>query len=114
MGVQCQVGGSPQYIVDWKLGKGGFGQVYVGKRAQPSQAKEGINANQVSVTALEGVKLVEDVKKGRTREREKEGRGLLRQGEREREREGGREDRESESGGWGEGARGRGGERQRE
>lgn len=36
------------YIVDRKLGKGGFGQVYVGRRSQATTAKEGIHANQVS------------------------------------------------------------------
>ena len=45
--LQVQVGGSPVYIVDKKLGKGGFGQVYLGKRAQTTKEKEGINANQV-------------------------------------------------------------------
>ena len=35
------------YLVEAKLGKGGFGQVYVGRRAVPSQAKEGPNANYV-------------------------------------------------------------------
>lgn len=45
--VQCQVGGSPIYIVEKKLGKGGFGQVFVGKRAVPSTAKDGPNANYV-------------------------------------------------------------------
>lgn len=29
---QVQVGGSPQYKVERKLGKGGFGQVFVGRR----------------------------------------------------------------------------------
>lgn len=37
------------YIVDKKLGKGGFGQVYLGKRAQTTKEKEGINANQVAL-----------------------------------------------------------------
>ena len=30
--VKVQVGGSPVYKVDRKLGKGGFGQVFVGRR----------------------------------------------------------------------------------
>jgi len=30
--LQIQVGGSPLYRLDRKLGKGGFGQVYVGRR----------------------------------------------------------------------------------
>nr|GEU30535.1 casein kinase 1-like protein HD16 [Tanacetum cinerariifolium] len=30
--LQVQVGGSPQYKVERKLGKGGFGQVFVGRR----------------------------------------------------------------------------------
>lgn len=45
--LQVQVGGSPVYIVDKKLGKGGFGQVYLGKRAQPTTDRDGSNANQV-------------------------------------------------------------------
>ena len=48
---QCQVGGSPVYIVERKLGKGGFGQVYVGKRASPTTAKDGPNANLVRAPA---------------------------------------------------------------
>ena len=44
-GDKCQVGGSPVYIVERKLGKGGFGQVYVGRRAVASTAKDGPNAN---------------------------------------------------------------------
>ena len=46
---QCQVGGSPVYIVDRKLGKGGFGQVFVGRRAVPTNAKDGPNANLVAL-----------------------------------------------------------------
>lgn len=46
--MQVQVGGSPIYIVDKKLGKGGFGQVYCGKRAQATKEKDGANANMVS------------------------------------------------------------------
>ena len=45
---QCQVGGSPVFILERKLGKGGFGQVYVGRRASPTTAKEGPSANFVS------------------------------------------------------------------
>lgn len=45
--LQVQVGGSPVYIVDKKLGKGGFGQVYLGKRAQTTSDKDGVNANLV-------------------------------------------------------------------
>lgn len=36
------------YQVDKKLGKGGFGQVYCGKRVSPTKEKEGANANMVS------------------------------------------------------------------
>lgn len=32
---QVQVGGSPLYRIERKLGKGGFGQVYVGRRILP-------------------------------------------------------------------------------
>lgn len=45
--LQVQVGGSPLYIVDKKLGKGGFGQVYMGRRQQPTKEKDGANANMV-------------------------------------------------------------------
>ncbi|KAF8393432.1 hypothetical protein HHK36_021676 [Tetracentron sinense] len=33
---KVQVGGSPEYRIERKLGKGGFGQVYVGRRTGPS------------------------------------------------------------------------------
>jgi serine/threonine protein kinase len=46
---QCQVGGSPVYLVERKLGKGGFGQVFVGRRAQTTTAKDGPNANLVAL-----------------------------------------------------------------
>ena len=46
--LQCQVGGSPSYIVEKKLGKGGFGQVFVGKRATPSTSKEASASQYVS------------------------------------------------------------------
>lgn len=47
--LQVQVGGSPEYYVERKLGKGGFGQVYVGRRVAASKAKDGPTANQVRV-----------------------------------------------------------------
>lgn len=46
---KVQVGGSPVYLMDKKLGKGGFGQVYLGNRAQPTKDTEGPNANQVAL-----------------------------------------------------------------
>ncbi|KAI8105586.1 hypothetical protein M9434_000170 [Picochlorum sp. BPE23] len=46
---KVQVGGSPVYLMDKKLGKGGFGQVYLGKRAQATKDTEGPNANQVAL-----------------------------------------------------------------
>lgn len=45
---QVCVGGGPEYILDRKLGKGGFGQVFVGRRVQATKAKDGPNANLVS------------------------------------------------------------------
>jgi|MDSW01.3.fsa_nt_gb serine/threonine protein kinase len=36
---QAQVGGSPVYLVERKLGKGGFGQVYTGRRANASSTR---------------------------------------------------------------------------
>lgn len=38
--LQVQVGGSPIYKIDRKLGKGGFGQVYVGRRVSALSANE--------------------------------------------------------------------------
>eukprot|EP00877_Chromochloris_zofingiensis_P013793 jgi/Chrzof1/8668/Cz03g19130.t1 len=43
------VGGGPEYIVDRKLGKGGFGQVFIGRRVQTSKQKDGANANYVAL-----------------------------------------------------------------
>jgi hypothetical protein len=45
---QVCVGGGPEYQLDRKLGKGGFGQVFVGRRVQPTKSKDGPNANLVS------------------------------------------------------------------
>lgn len=46
---KVQVGGSPVYLMGKKLGKGGFGQVYLGNRAQATKDTEGPNANQVAL-----------------------------------------------------------------
>ena len=39
--VQVQVGGSPVYKIERKLGKGGFGQVYVGRRLSGGSERTG-------------------------------------------------------------------------
>ncbi|KAK4490972.1 hypothetical protein RD792_001693 [Penstemon davidsonii] len=48
---KVQVGGSPSYRIERKLGKGGFGQVYVGRRINPPNPNErtGPNALQVAL-----------------------------------------------------------------
>ncbi|KAJ8561294.1 hypothetical protein K7X08_027484 [Anisodus acutangulus] len=46
---RIQVGGSPAYRIDRKLGKGGFGQVYVGRRANPPNPHERTGAGAVEV-----------------------------------------------------------------
>ncbi|KAG7672488.1 hypothetical protein Ndes2526B_g08992 [Nannochloris sp. 'desiccata'] len=46
---KVQVGGSPTYVVDKKLGKGGFGQVYCGKRVPATKDTIGANATQVAL-----------------------------------------------------------------
>lgn len=48
--MQVQVGGSPIYLPEKKLGKGGFGQVWLGKRLvsrKGSKDPEGAGATQV-------------------------------------------------------------------
>jgi hypothetical protein len=54
--LQVQVGGLPEYYVERKLGKGGFGQVYVGRRVVPSKQKDGPQANYVSFILAHGCK----------------------------------------------------------
>ncbi|KAJ6824351.1 casein kinase 1-like protein HD16 isoform X1 [Iris pallida] len=49
---KVQVGGSPLYKIERKLGKGGFGQVYVGRRVSPANANDrmtGANAVEVAI-----------------------------------------------------------------
>lgn len=45
--MQVQVGNSPIYKTDRKLGKGGFGQVYVGRRVSGGTERTGPNAVEV-------------------------------------------------------------------
>lgn len=45
--LQVHVGNSPVYITDRKLGKGGFGQVYVGRRVSGGTARTGHDAYEV-------------------------------------------------------------------
>ena len=40
MFLQVQIGGSPVYVVEKKLGKGGFGQVFVGRRTGNGTGKD--------------------------------------------------------------------------
>lgn len=52
--MQVSIGGSPEYFVERKLGKGGFGQVYVGRRVVPvsdNVDKDGPAANCVRPAA---------------------------------------------------------------
>lgn len=45
--LQVQVGNSPVYKVERKLGKGGFGQVYVGRRVSGGTERMGPDAYEV-------------------------------------------------------------------
>ncbi|KAG8061251.1 hypothetical protein GUJ93_ZPchr0003g18415 [Zizania palustris] len=46
---RVQVGNSPEYITDRKLGKGGFGQVYVGRRVSGGGSHTGPDAQEVAL-----------------------------------------------------------------
>uniref|UniRef100_A0A453FME1 Protein kinase domain-containing protein n=1 Tax=Aegilops tauschii subsp. strangulata TaxID=200361 RepID=A0A453FME1_AEGTS len=46
---KVQVGHSPQYKVERKLGKGGFGQVYVGRRVSGGTERTGPDAYEVAL-----------------------------------------------------------------
>nr|XP_051177808.1 casein kinase 1-like protein HD16 isoform X2 [Lolium perenne] len=46
---RVQVGSSPEYITDRKLGKGGFGQVYVGRRITGGASRMGPDAYEVAL-----------------------------------------------------------------
>lgn len=45
--LQVQVDNSPVYLTDRKLGKGGFGQVYVGRRVSGGSSRMGPDAYEV-------------------------------------------------------------------
>jgi hypothetical protein len=45
--IQVQVGNSPKYKLERRLGKGGFGQVYVGRRTSPATSSSGAGALEV-------------------------------------------------------------------
>ncbi|KAG2640207.1 hypothetical protein PVAP13_2KG058200 [Panicum virgatum] len=47
--LQVQVGNSPEYVTERKLGKGGFGQVYVGRRVSGGTARTGPEAYEVAL-----------------------------------------------------------------
>ncbi|KAG2640209.1 hypothetical protein PVAP13_2KG058200 [Panicum virgatum] len=46
---RVQVGNSPEYVTERKLGKGGFGQVYVGRRVSGGTARTGPEAYEVAL-----------------------------------------------------------------
>ena len=46
---QVQVAGSPVYILDRKLGKGGFGQVYIGRNLNGGTDRTGPMASEVNI-----------------------------------------------------------------
>lgn len=52
---QVLVGGGPEYFVDRKLGKGGFGQVFIGRRVVTTKQRDGANANLVSILSERSV-----------------------------------------------------------
>lgn len=50
--LQVQVGGSPLYRIEKKLGKGGFGQVYVGRRLTGGSTNERTGPGAIEVCHL--------------------------------------------------------------
>lgn len=46
---QVQIGQSPVYVVDKRLGKGGFGQVYLGKRLPRRTSARDTKPQQVAI-----------------------------------------------------------------
>lgn len=51
--LQVQVGNSPLYKVERKLGKGGFGQVYVGRRVSGGAERTGRDACEVKLISTQ-------------------------------------------------------------